>query len=441
MTIQAAARSFAVRPRPGYLQVLRRRAGRPPPPSSSPSGSSASAQAAVQSRCDRAHVRAAAGEFQRAAQGIRAPRRRRARPASGPSCGKPPADGRARHQTSTCRGCTENTAAPADRRACWRCGAIEAAYMLDRDFDDRGAFDAEVDEVQQDHRRRGRRRSAQESDPSDGAQTTRDAFEAWLAADARDREPRRRHRFRRRVPDPQRRRQCQPLERAARPGRRGAEPCRSSTRATSSSGSASPPWSSGWRSAGDRPHHHAAARGLASVMKRLADGDTSATIPATRAKDELGAMARAVVVFRDKMIERERSWRPTQAETDRARETARRGDRRDHHAVRDVGRPGAGQGARGRRAAGDRLHPAQRRRRLGVRRGAAPPRSASASPPATSPLRPARSRNSRRRSPGSPSRRSARPRSPAARSTRPGAPCAPCRSSAMPRPASARWSA
>ncbi len=59
-------------------------------------------------------------------------------------------------------------------------------------------------------------------------------------------------------------------------------------------------------------------RGLADVMKRLADGDTSAPIPATRAKDELGAMARAVVVFRDNMIERERLT-ATQAEDRRAR--------------------------------------------------------------------------------------------------------------------------
>ena len=60
-------------------------------------------------------------------------------------------------------------------------------------------------------------------------------------------------------------------------------------------------------------------RGLAGVMKRLADGDTSAHIPATRAKDELGAMARAVVVFRDNMIERER-LAAIQTETARARE-------------------------------------------------------------------------------------------------------------------------
>ena len=42
------------------------------------------------------------------------------------------------------------------------------------------------------------------------------------------------------------------------------------------------------------------------VMKPLADGDTAAHIPETRAHDEIGAMARTVVVFRDNMIERER---------------------------------------------------------------------------------------------------------------------------------------
>jgi len=46
--------------------------------------------------------------------------------------------------------------------------------------------------------------------------------------------------------------------------------------------------------------------GLAGVMKRLADGDTSARIPATESHDEIGAMARTVIVFRDTMIERER---------------------------------------------------------------------------------------------------------------------------------------
>ncbi len=59
--------------------------------------------------------------------------------------------------------------------------------------------------------------------------------------------------------------------------------------------------------------------GLADVMKKLAAGDTSPRIPATRARDEIGEMARTVIVFRDTMIERER-LAATQDETGRARE-------------------------------------------------------------------------------------------------------------------------
>ena len=60
-------------------------------------------------------------------------------------------------------------------------------------------------------------------------------------------------------------------------------------------------------------------KGLGGAMKRLADGDTSAAIPSMSAKDELGAMARAVIVFRDNMIERER-LRAARIATTRARE-------------------------------------------------------------------------------------------------------------------------
>ncbi len=58
-------------------------------------------------------------------------------------------------------------------------------------------------------------------------------------------------------------------------------------------------------------------------MKRLAGGDISATIPATRASDEIGAMARAVIVFRDNMIERDRL---TTDQTQSAREKERRSE-------------------------------------------------------------------------------------------------------------------
>ncbi len=61
-----------------------------------------------------------------------------------------------------------------------------------------------------------------------------------------------------------------------------------------------------------RPLH-----GLVDVMKRLAAGDTAARIPATRARDEIGDMARTVIVFRDNIIERENLSR-TQAQTSAA---------------------------------------------------------------------------------------------------------------------------
>jgi methyl-accepting chemotaxis protein len=60
--------------------------------------------------------------------------------------------------------------------------------------------------------------------------------------------------------------------------------------------------------------------GLATAMKQLADGDTSAQIPATGAKDEIGEMARTVLVFRDNAIERER-LAAEQVEATRARDT------------------------------------------------------------------------------------------------------------------------
>ncbi len=46
--------------------------------------------------------------------------------------------------------------------------------------------------------------------------------------------------------------------------------------------------------------------GLVAVMRALADGDTTTHIPAVKARDEIGAMARTVVVFRDNARERDR---------------------------------------------------------------------------------------------------------------------------------------
>ncbi len=58
---------------------------------------------------------------------------------------------------------------------------------------------------------------------------------------------------------------------------------------------------------------------LAAVMKRLAGGDVSSSIPATDSRNEIGAMAHAVVVFRDTIIERER-LSGQEAEANAARE-------------------------------------------------------------------------------------------------------------------------
>jgi methyl-accepting chemotaxis protein len=62
---------------------------------------------------------------------------------------------------------------------------------------------------------------------------------------------------------------------------------------------------------------------LAAAMKRLAAGDTKVEVPATESHDEIGAMARTVVVFRDNMIERER-LAGVESRTNTARE--RRGE-------------------------------------------------------------------------------------------------------------------
>jgi methyl-accepting chemotaxis protein len=60
-------------------------------------------------------------------------------------------------------------------------------------------------------------------------------------------------------------------------------------------------------------------QGLSGVMAQLARGDTSAQIPGTALHDEIGAMARTVIVFRNTMLEREK-LAEIQTETGRERE-------------------------------------------------------------------------------------------------------------------------
>jgi methyl-accepting chemotaxis protein len=59
--------------------------------------------------------------------------------------------------------------------------------------------------------------------------------------------------------------------------------------------------------------------GLTNAMKSLAGGDMSGRIPATTLRDQIGDMARTVIVFRDSMIEREK-LAESQVQSSRSRE-------------------------------------------------------------------------------------------------------------------------
>ncbi len=63
---------------------------------------------------------------------------------------------------------------------------------------------------------------------------------------------------------------------------------------------------------------------LQEVVGRLADGDTETEIPAIERKDEIGRMARAVVVFRDNLIETERLQSERREAETRARQDEER---------------------------------------------------------------------------------------------------------------------
>ena len=162
--------------------------------------------------------------------------------------------------------------------------------------------------------------------------------------------------------------------------------------------------------------------------------------PATESKDEIGRMARTVIVFRDN-ADRARAARLQRDRSQPCPRATQRADRDDHRAVRAVGRSGARQGARCCRAPGWGGVGAQRRRRCGVggsqcapRRGS-PPRPRTSAPPQRPPRSsPARSRRSREQAPN-------RPRSPDARYPRRSAPSPRCRTCPTRQRGSARSSA
>src|SRR5215510_14363541 len=58
---------------------------------------------------------------------------------------------------------------------------------------------------------------------------------------------------------------------------------------------------------------------MTEAMTKLADGDLAATIPALEKRDEIGAMAKAVQVFKDNGIEKQRLEAAAKDEQDRQR--------------------------------------------------------------------------------------------------------------------------
>ena len=78
-------------------------------------------------------------------------------------------------------------------------------------------------------------------------------------------------------------------------------------------------------------------RKLAVAMMRLAEGDTGADIPATGGKDEIGAMARTVLVFRDNAVERARlAAEHERLAAEEARERAQRAAERERLAEEEA---------------------------------------------------------------------------------------------------------
>ena len=153
--------------------------------------------------------------------------------------------------------------------------------------------------------------------------------------------------------------------------------------------------------------------GLAAVMKRLAGGDTAARIPATGLRDEIGAMARSVIVFRDNMIERERLAGGASRARPGARAAFSRRSRRTIGQFKNSVESALGKLRAASTKLENELGRPQQRGRYRIGGGATAPSGASPPPPKTSPRRRVRSRNWPPRSAKSPRKRRSRPTSPA----------------------------
>ena len=77
-------------------------------------------------------------------------------------------------------------------------------------------------------------------------------------------------------------------------------------------------------------------RSLTAAMSRLADGDTAVTIPATAQKDEVGAMARAVEVFKEALVAKQEADLQAEQEARAKAERVRRIEQLTQGFERDV---------------------------------------------------------------------------------------------------------
>ena len=67
-------------------------------------------------------------------------------------------------------------------------------------------------------------------------------------------------------------------------------------------------------------------KGMTDTMTRLADGDLRVDVPALGTKDEIGEMAKAVLVFRDAAVDKVRMEREAEEERVRSEKSRRKAE-------------------------------------------------------------------------------------------------------------------
>ena len=220
---------------------------------------------------------------------------------------------------------------------------FEAAYMLDRSFDDHLGFVGELGKFNKIIDAVVAAEVLRKSNPGHRAGLC-GGLRRLGRIRSRDCAPRRRHRIRHRVSDPQRRRQCPALERAAPARRRGARPVTDADPQHHHRGRAGRRAARAGGRLGDRPQHHPAARRAgprhaAARRRRYLSEDSGehgqrTSLEPSRARWWCSATRSSSA----------RNWLPRRPRP-AGRASSAELIRRHHRAVRNLGRSGARQGA------------------------------------------------------------------------------------------------